>query len=147
MTDRKNWHKYFMDIAFQVASRSTCPRKQVGAVLVKDKIILATGFNGSVKGLPHCNEAGCMIENDHCTRTIHAEINAITQAGISKSNGSTLYITASPCWNCFKVISNSGINTIIFNEFYRDEKIFDIAKQLNINLFQLNDQDLTTLSK
>jgi dCMP deaminase len=70
---RKDWDKYFMDIAFMVSERSTCPRLHVGAVLVNDKRIKATGYNGSPKGFPHCDEAGCLMVNNHCVRTIHAE--------------------------------------------------------------------------
>ena len=74
--DRPTWDKYFMEIAKQVATRSTCERKQVGAVIVRDKNILSTGYNGSIRGLSHCDEVGHLMENGHCVRTIHAEINA-----------------------------------------------------------------------
>ena len=77
---RASWGEYFMDIAVVVAARSTCSRKNVGAVIVRDKTILSTGYNGSVRGLSHCDEAGHMMEDGHCVRTIHAEINAIIQA-------------------------------------------------------------------
>ena len=80
MPKRASWDEYFMNIASVVASRSTCPRKFVGAVIVREKTILSTGYNGSIRGMPHCSEVGHMMENDHCVATIHAESNAILQA-------------------------------------------------------------------
>jgi dCMP deaminase len=133
---RVSWDEYFMNIAEVVASRSTCDRKFVGAVIVRDKTILSTGYNGSIRGLPHCSEAGHMMENDHCVATIHAEVNAIIQAARNgvMINGATLYVTASPCWNCFKQIANAGLMRICYGEFYRDARIFEVAKQLGIDL-------------
>jgi dCMP deaminase len=136
---RVSWEEYFMNIAKQVASRSTCDRKYVGAVIVRDKTILSTGYNGSIRGMPHCDEAGHMIENDHCIATIHAEANAILQAaknGVCIENAE-IYITASPCWNCFKMMVNAGIKKIYYGEFYRDERIFETAKKLGIELIHL----------
>ena len=77
---RVDWHTYFMNIARQVATRSTCPRKHVGAVIVRDRTILSTGYNGSIRGLPHCSDVGCVMEDGHCIATVHAEANAIIQA-------------------------------------------------------------------
>jgi dCMP deaminase len=137
---RASWEKYFMDIAQVVASRATCERKQVGTVIVRDKIILSTGYNGSLSGLPHCDEVGHEIENDHCVRTIHSEANAIVQAarnGIS-INGAEIFITASPCYTCFKMIANAGIKTIYYGEFYRDDRIKKHAKELGIDLVHLS---------
>ncbi len=94
--NRPDWDTYFMNIAKEVASRSTCPRASVGAVIVKDNRILSTGYNGAPSGEPHCLEVGCLIINNHCERTIHAETNAVVQAakyGVN-INGSTLY-----CWS------------------------------------------------
>lgn len=136
---RAGWDQYFMNIAQVVSSRSTCDRKFVGAVIVRDKTILSTGYNGSIRKLEHCSEVGHMMENDHCVGTIHAEANAIIQAaknGVS-IDGATLYTNASPCWNCFKLIANSGIRRICFGEFYRDHRIFDVAKKLKIELVAL----------
>jgi len=133
---RASWEEYFMNIAKQVASRSTCDRKHVGAVIVRDKTILSTGYNGSIRGMPHCDEVGHMIENEHCVATIHAETNAILQAaknGVMIDKGE-IYITASPCWPCFKMLANAGIKKIYYGEFYRDERIFDVAKKLGIEL-------------
>ncbi len=137
---RKSWDAYFMDIAREVATRATCDRKQVGCVLVKEKYIIATGYNGSVSGLPHCDEVGHMMVNGHCERTSHAEANAIVQAakhGIA-TDGATSYITASPCWTCFKLLAGAGIKRIVFGEFYRDERIFEAAKALGIELVDMS---------
>ena len=136
---RVSWEDYFMNIAKQVASRSTCDRKHVGAVIVRDRTILSTGYNGSIRGMPHCDEAGHLMENDHCVATIHAEINAVLQAaknGVRIENGE-VYITASPCWSCFKMIANAGLKKIYYGEFYRDERIFDVAKRLGIELIHI----------
>jgi dCMP deaminase len=137
--DRVPWDVYFMNIADVVASRSTCPRKYVGAVVVRDKTILSTGYNGSIRGMPHCTEIGHMMENDHCVATIHAEANAIIQAAKNgvMIDGATIYVTASPCWNCFKMIANSGIRRICYGEFYRDERIFEVAQKLAIELHHI----------
>jgi dCMP deaminase len=139
-TGRVSWDEYFMNIARTVATRSTCPRKYVGAVIVRDRTILSTGYNGSIRGTPHCSEAGHMMVDGHCVRTIHAEVNAIIQAA---KNGTaieraSIYVTASPCWNCFKAIANSGLLRIVFGEFYRDERIFEVANMLGIELVDLS---------
>jgi len=139
---RANWEEYFMNIAKQVATRSTCDRKCVGAVIVRDKTILSTGYNGSIRGMPHCDEAGHMIENDHCVATIHAEANAVLQAAKNgvRIEGSEIYITASPCWSCFKMMANAGIKKIYYGEFYKDERIFETAKKIGIELIHLKSE-------
>lgn len=125
MLERKNWSQYFMEIARQTATRATCDRKHVGAVIVtKSRSIIATGYNGSIIGAPHCDEVGHLMEDNHCVRTVHAEANAIAQAarnGVSVE-GATIYCTALPCWQCFKQICNSGIIQIIYDEPYRSEE-------------------------
>jgi dCMP deaminase len=136
---RASWDEYFMNIASVVASRATCDRKHVGAVIVRDKTILSTGYNGSIRGMPHCSEVGHMMEDGHCVATIHAETNAVLQAaknGVS-IDGATVYVTASPCWSCFKMITNAGIRRIVYGEFYRDKRIFDVAAQLAVELVHL----------
>ncbi len=133
---RAGWDEYFMDVARVVSSRSTCDRKFVGAAIVRDRTILSTGYNGSVRKLEHCDEVGHMMENGHCVGTVHAEANSILQAaknGVS-TDGATIYTTASPCWPCFKLIANSGIRRICYAEFYRDERIFQFAKKAQIEL-------------
>jgi dCMP deaminase len=136
---RVDWDTYFMDIAQVVSSRSTCDRKHVGALLVRDRMILSTGYNGSIRGMPHCDEAGHLMESGHCVATIHAEANAVLQAARNgvRIDGSDLYTTASPCWPCFKLIANAGIKRIVYGEFYRDDRIFDVARRLGIALVDL----------
>jgi len=139
MAERASWDEYFMNIARVVSTRSTCDRKFVGAVIVRDKTILSTGYNGSIRGLPHCEDVGCIMEDGHCITTVHAEANAILQAaknGVAVDDGE-LYTTASPCWNCFKLIANSGIKKIYFGEFYRDERSRDVAREVGIELVDL----------
>ena len=130
MDPRPGWDQYFMEIAHQVASRATCTRRRVGAVLVKDKRILATGYNGVPQGIDHCLERGCLREQlgipsgqqHELCRGLHAEQNAIIQAakyGISIS-GAVVYCTTQPCIICAKMLINSGITEIIFEESYPD---------------------------
>jgi len=131
MDHRPGWDQYFMEIAHQVARRATCTRRRVGAVLVKDKRILATGYNGVPQGIDHCLERGCLREQlgipsgqqHELCRGLHAEQNAIIQAakyGISIS-GAVVYCTTQPCIICAKMLINSGITEIIFEESYPDE--------------------------
>ncbi|GMV13000.1 MAG: dCMP deaminase [Polyangiaceae bacterium] len=133
---RKSWDEYFMAIAREVATRSTCDRKHVGAVIVREKMILATGYNGSIRGLPHCDDEGHLMEDNHCVRTVHAEANAIVQAARNgvRVDEAGIYVTASPCFGCFKLVANSGIRRIVFGEFYRDHRIFEFSKLLGIDL-------------
>ena len=128
--ERVSWEKYFMNIAIEVATRSTCDRKHVGAIIVREKTILSTGYNGSIKGLAHCDEVGHEMVDGHCVRTTHAEANAIVQAAKNgvKIKDSEIYVTASPCYDCFKLIVNAGILKIFYLEFYRDERILRYAK-------------------
>lgn len=133
---RASWDEYFMSIAQVVATRSTCPRKYVGAAIVRNRTILSTGYNGSIRGMPHCSDVGHMMEDGHCVATIHAEANAIIQAARNGVNidGAAIYVTASPCWSCFKQLANAGITRICYCEFYRDNRIFDVAAQLGTEL-------------
>lgn len=143
MSDQRvSWNQYFMNIAEQVATRSTCSRKNVGAVIVRDKTILSTGYNGSLRGAPHCDDAGHDMENDHCVRTVHAEANAVAQAakhGV-RIDEAEIYVTASPCLTCFKLIANSGIRKIYYKEFYRDERITQYAHQAGVTLVYMGKQ-------
>jgi dCMP deaminase len=127
---RPSWDEYFMEITRLVVSRSTCLRRQVGAVVVKDKKILATGYNGAPSGLPHCLEVGCLREEmgipsgerHELCRGLHAEQNAIIQAayhGVS-INGATLYCTNLPCIICTKMLINAGIERVVYEQGYAD---------------------------
>jgi dCMP deaminase len=102
-------------------------------------MILATGYNGSLRGLEHCDEVGHLMQEGHCVRTVHAEANAIVQAARNavQTDGAGIYVTASPCFACFKLIANAGITRIVFGEFYRDERIFAFSEQLHIQLVHL----------
>ena len=140
---RKDWHSYFMDIAEMVSKRSTCDRKKVGALIVKGKNILATGYNGSIAGLEHCDDIGHDMVAGHCVRTIHAEQNAIVQAakrGIM-IDGADVYVNTYPCWNCFKLLANSGIKKIFYKDAYNiDPKIPEAARKLNIEITEILDK-------
>lgn len=117
---RQGWDEYFVSLAQHVSARSTCIRKQVGCVIVKDKAIIATGYNGSLPNQAHCTDSDCYIQNNHCIRTVHAETNAINQAarnGVSLK-GATIYCTLEPCWYCFKNIISAGIKEIYYKESY-----------------------------
>ncbi len=140
---RASWHRYFMNLALQAATRSTCPRKHVGAVIVRDKSILSTGYNGSIRGAAHCTDVGCLMEGGHCIRTVHAEANALVQAASHgvRLEGAEIYVTASPCFDCFKLIANAGIRTIYYGEFYRDERVLAFAEELNITMVHLGLED------
>jgi dCMP deaminase len=136
---RPDWPEYFLNVAKEVAKRSTCLRVPagVGAVLVANKQILATGYAGSIRLAPHCTEVGCMIDEKTggCVATVHAEINAILQAaqhGVAL-RGATLYCTMSPCWDCMKALLNGGIEAIYYSTEYRIvERQKDIASKLGI---------------
>mgnify|MGYP002828878816 FL=1 len=132
MTDRVDWDQYFMNIARVASSRATCHRKFVGAVIVREKTILSTGYNGSIRGMPHCSDTGHLMEDGHCIATIHAEMNAIIQSARNGTSieGASIYITASPCWNCFKALANAGIRRICYGEFYRNDRSFEVAELL-----------------
>lgn len=139
---RADWDEYFMAIAKQVATRATCDRKHVGAVIVKDRNILATGYNGSIVGRAHCDDVGHEMEHGHCVATVHAEANAILQAAKhgAATDGASIYVTASPCWNCFKLIANAGITEIYIGEFYRDKRVYLRAAEIGIKLEQLGEK-------
>ena len=124
---RISFDEYFMNFAVAASHRATCARLKVGAVLVVDNQVVATGYNGSAKGMPHCDDVGCDVVEGHCIRTIHAEMNALAQAakrGV-RIDQATVYTTASPCWNCFRVLVNAGITRYIYAKEYRP----DVSKE------------------
>jgi dCMP deaminase len=138
--NRPTWNEYFLSIADKVAKRSTCERAQVGAVIVKEKRILTTGYNGSPRGLPHCTEAGCLMDNGHCVRTLHAEQNAIIQAALHGviTEGSKIYITHQPCFNCAKAIINAGITEIVYDKEYKDDRSLHFLDQAGVKMIEVN---------
>lgn len=120
---RPGWDEYFMQIARTVATRATCPRAGVGAVLVRDHRILTTGYNGAPRRVAHCTEVGCEMVNGHCIRATHAEANAIVQGalhGISLE-GATAYATHQPCVGCSKLLISAGVMRIVYDRPYPDE--------------------------
>lgn len=135
---RPDWDSYFMKIAYAVSERSTCDRAFVGCVLVREKRILTTGFNGSPAGQDHCEDVGHLMVEGHCIRTIHAETNAIIQAalhGISTRNA-ICYVTHFPCINCTKVLINAGIERIVYSVAYRqDENAVNFLKNAGVELY------------
>ena len=133
---RPTWNEYFMTLAGAVAARGTCPRRQVGCVIVVDRRVIATGYNGSISGLPHCDEVGCEMVDGHCVRSVHGETNALAQAARygTAVNGGTCYLTCSPCWSCFKLLANAGIKKIVFAGRYDDDRFREAARTADIEL-------------
>lgn len=147
---RKDWDTYFMDIAFMVSTRSRCPRRHVGAVLVQGKKLLGTAYNGAPMGVPDCSEAGCMIVEEYepsasggsggmvkkqrCIRTIHAEQNLLLFTDRIDREGSTVYVTDQPCWTCANMLANSGVKEIVYRRRYpKDyEKVVKLMEQRGI---------------
>jgi dCMP deaminase len=116
---RKEWDRYFLDMALAASARSTCLRRHVGAVVVDRRSrVRGVGFNGAPSGLPHCNEVGCLMQDGHCVRAIHAEINALLECVPGERVGATLYCTDYPCDDCAKVILNTGIRRVVFARPY-----------------------------
>ena len=142
--NRPSWDEYFLDVARLVAKRATCLRRSVGAVLVKDKRILATGYNGAPSGLRHCVDIGCLRqklkipsgERHELCRALHAEQNALIQAslyGISVKGG-TIYATCQPCVICAKMLINAGIKEIVVADGYPDKMALDFLKEAKIKI-------------
>ena len=120
---RPSWDEYFLQIAFTVAQRSTCDRAHVGCVLVRDRRILTTGYNGAPAGLPHCDDVGHLLEDGHCVRTLHAEQNALIQAALHGvgTEGATAYVTHQPCLTCAKMLINAGVRRVVYAGNYPDD--------------------------
>jgi len=117
---RQSWDEYFSTLSRHVASRATCDRLHVGCVLVRDKRILATGYNGSLPGADHCDDAGHLMMDGHCVATAHAETNAVAnaaRAGVSTVD-SVAFVTHTPCWNCLKNLVAAGVTRIVFEIAY-----------------------------
>ena len=134
---RQGWDNYFMSMAVLASQRATCERLSVGAHLVKDKRVIATGYNGSVSGESHCIDEGCLVRDNHCIRTVHAEQNAILQAAKfgSSTEGATAYVTHTPCLYCTKSLIQAGIKEIVYLENYRpDEYALELLLKANITI-------------
>ena len=141
---RPSWDEYFMQLAHQVATRSTCLRRHVGSVIVRDKHILATGYNGAPSGLEHCDVVGCLREQmgipsgqrQEICRGLHAEQNAIIQAALHgvSTKGATIYVTHQPCITCAKMIINAGIVRVVCASSYPDELARGMLEEAKIPL-------------
>jgi dCMP deaminase len=148
MAERPSWQKYFMDMAFLVGKRSTCQRRQVGAILVHNNQILSTGYNGAPKGVAHCAIAGCLRasmdipsgERHELCRGVHAEQNAIIQAAVNgvALKGSTLYCTHQPCMICTKMLINAEIERIYIAEHYPDALASELLQEAGVDLILYN---------
>ncbi|CAM4382478.1 deaminase [Weissella hellenica] len=145
--ERITWEKYFMLQAIMLAARSTCTRLHVGAVVVKDGRIIASGYNGSVSGTPHCTEVGDLLVDGHCIRAVHAEQNALMQLakmGIS-ADGSQVFVTDFPCVHCTKLLLQAGVTKINYLRNYRNDdfvtELLD-AKKVTIAQVKVDGTDL-----
>ncbi|MBK5261881.1 MAG: dCMP deaminase family protein [Peptostreptococcaceae bacterium] len=149
--DRPNWDEYFMEMAALTSKRSTCMRRQVGAVIVKDKHIIATGYNGAPRGVKHCEErGGCLREKldvpsgerHELCMAVHAEQNAIIQAATlgQSIEGGVMYVTNQPCVICSKMIINAGIKRIVVREGYPDQLARDILAEAGLRIVMLGEQ-------
>ncbi len=146
MVVRPSWEQYFMDIAELVSSRSTCVRRQIGAVLIRDKQIISTGYNGAPKGIGHCGDQGCLRtelgipsgERHEICRGVHAEQNAIIQAALHGINteGTSLFCTHQPCTLCAKLIINAGVRKVLFQGDYPDTLAKELLLEANISLIR-----------
>ncbi|GKU79751.1 deaminase [Paenibacillus sp. L3-i20] len=152
---RKDWDTYFMDIAYMVSTRSRCPRRHVGAVLVQGKKLLGTAYNGAPMGVQDCLEAGCMITEEievkmvdgleqvqkkqRCIRTIHAEQNLLLFTDRADREGSLVYVTDQPCWTCANMLANSGVTEIVYHRGYQkdSEKVYALMEHKGIGFRQL----------
>ncbi len=155
---RPSWDEYFMRLAYLVSTRATCTRRKVGAVIVKDRRVLTTGYNGPPKGLAHCDVTGCIREDldipsgerHELCRGLHAEQNAIIQAavyGVSIKD-STIYVTNHPCVVCAKMIINAEIKEIVYAEGYPDDlaKLILLESGINVRQFKLSEEEVRKIT-
>lgn len=150
---RPSWDQYFMNIVVQVTKRSTCRRRQTGAVIVKDKRILATGYNGAPRGLAHCLDVGCLREEykvesgerHELCRGLHAEQNAIIQAALHgvSIKGATIYCSHQPCILCAKMIINSAIRDILFLDSYPDDLAQELLREAGVKQIRLSTTEVS----
>jgi len=155
---RPSWDEYFMRLAYLVSTRATCTRRKVGAVIVKDRRVLATGYNGPPKGLAHCDVTGCIRENlnirsgerHELCRGLHAEQNAIIQAAVHgvSIKDSTIYVTNHPCVVCAKMIINAEIKEIVYAEGYPDDlaKLILLESGINVRQFSLSEEEVRKIT-
>ncbi len=137
-TARPGWDEYFMEIARTVATRATCPRASVGAVLTRERRILTTGYNGAPRGVSHCSDVGCIMVDGHCLRATHAEANAIVQGALHgvSLEGATAYCTHQPCSGCSKLLISAGVVRIVYRDAYPDPVASMLLAEANVLLEQ-----------
>lgn len=134
---RPSWDDYFMAVVKIIAARGTCDRLYAGSVLVKNNRIIATGYNGSPPGLPHCDEVGHLLEDGHCVRTVHGEHNSLLQAarqGGTSTEDSTMYTKYSPCIHCAKYVIASGVKRIVLGKVYRNPQAMEMLKEAGVQV-------------
>ncbi|TAM61308.1 dCMP deaminase [bacterium] len=137
---RPAWDEYFMELARVAATRSTCPRAQVGALLARDHRVLTTGYNGAPSGCSHCIDVGCIMVDGHCKRAVHAEANTIVQAALHGVNvrGATAYCTHQPCEACSKLLISAGVVRIVFELAYPDAVAVELLREAGVALQELH---------
>ncbi len=137
---RPSWDEYFLKLAMLASERATCPRMHCGCVLERDRYVLATGYNGSLPGAPHCDTDGCMLVDGHCVRTNHAEINAVCQATRHGGSlaGATAYVTNMPCTSCAKALIAAGIIRVVVFSEYHDTLAEHFFRESNVELCRLS---------
>ena len=140
---RPKWDEYFLKLAMLASERSTCPRMHCGCVLVKDRFVLATGYNGSLPNQPHCDDVGCLIVDNHCVRTNHAEINALVQGAVHgvSIKGSTAYITNMSCTTCSKALIAAGVKRVVVFSDFHDTLAIKFYKESGIEITYLKMPD------
>ncbi|NMC51423.1 dCMP deaminase [Candidatus Kuenenbacteria bacterium] len=134
---RPSWDDYFMAVAKIIAARGTCDRLYSGAVLVKDNRIISTGYNGAPPGLLHCHDAGHLLEDGHCVRTIHGEHNVLLQAAVqggTSTVGSTLYTKYNPCIHCAKYVVACGVKRVVITKVYRNSAAVDYLREAGVKV-------------
>ena len=142
---RPTWDEYFLELAELAATRSSCDRAKVGAVITVDNSCIATGYNGGVAGMDNCCDVGHYLDEGHCIRTVHAEMTAILQSARQghSTMGGTIYVTHYPCINCMKVIAQAGIKRIVYAKDYRNHKLSKmITDSLDIEVVKLKEDQL-----
>ncbi len=133
---RPQWDEYFLKLAMLASERATCPRMHCGCVLVKDKNVISTGYNGSIPGDDHCEEIGCLVVENHCIRTVHAEMNALIQAAKRGHaiDGSTAYVTNMPCTTCAKALITAGIKRVVVFSDYHDTMAIEFFAKAKVKI-------------
>lgn len=140
MPKRPDWDQYFLKLAMLASERSTCPRMHCGSVLVKNKNVIATGYNGSIPGDDHCEDVGCMVVDNHCVRTVHAEMNALVQAARRGHavEGATAYVTNMSCTSCAKALITAGIKRVVIFSEYHDTLATEFFAKADVKIDKIS---------